>query len=153
MTVADTGLAADTPSLAVRDAYGGGVQEPSQEQVDSGTDAPLSFDVVLSKTSASAVRVDYATHNDTATAGADYVAEERYAHLPAGRDGEDRRGPGPARQPRRGQRDPEPGALERRLGGDRRRRGHRHDLQHRSDPEGVDCALRAHGGRADAGGG
>ena len=42
--------------------------------MDSGTDAPLSFDVVLSKTSASAVTVDYATHNGTATDGADYVA-------------------------------------------------------------------------------
>ena len=74
VAVADTGLAAGTPSLAVRDAYGGGVQEPSQEQVDSGTDAPLSFHVVLSKTSASAVTVDYTTRDGTATAGADYVA-------------------------------------------------------------------------------
>ena len=73
VAVADTGLAAGTPSLAVRDAYGGGVQEPSQEQVDSGTDAPLSFHVVLSKTSASAVTVDYATRNGTATARADYA--------------------------------------------------------------------------------
>ena len=73
VAVADTGLAADTPSLAVRDAYGGGVREPSQEQVDSGTDAPLSFDVVLSKTSDSAVTVDYTTRNGTATAGADYA--------------------------------------------------------------------------------
>ena len=75
VAVADTGLAAGAPSLAVRDAYGGGVQEPSQEQVDSGTDAPLSFHVVLSKTSASAVTVDYTTRNGTATAGADYVAK------------------------------------------------------------------------------
>ena len=74
VAVADTGLAAGTPSLAVRDAYGGGVQEPSQEQVDSGTDAPLSFHVMLSKTSNSAVTVDYTTHDDTATGGADYVA-------------------------------------------------------------------------------
>ena len=73
VAVADTGLAAGTPSLAVRDAYGGGVQEPSQEQVDSGTDAPLSFHVVLSKTSASAVTVDYATRDGTATARADYA--------------------------------------------------------------------------------
>ena len=74
VAVADTGLAEGTPSLAVRDAYGGGVQEPSQEQVDSGTDAPLSFHVMLSKTSNSAVTVDYTTHDGTATAGADYVA-------------------------------------------------------------------------------
>ena len=73
VAVADTGLAAGAPSLAVRDAYGGGVQEPSQEQVDSGTDAPLSFDVVLSKTSDSAVTVDYTTRNGTATARADYA--------------------------------------------------------------------------------
>ena len=74
VAVADTGLAAGTPSLAVRDAYGGGVQEPSQEQVDSGTDAPLSFHVMLSKTSNSAVTVDYTTRDGTATGGADYVA-------------------------------------------------------------------------------
>ena len=76
VAVADTGLAEGTPSLAVRDAYGGGVQEPSQEQVDSGTDAPLSFHVMLSKTSNSAVTVDYTTHDDTATGGADYVAKD-----------------------------------------------------------------------------
>ena len=75
VAVADTGLAAGTPSLAVRDAYGGGVQEPSQEQVDSGTDAPLSFHVMLSKTSNSAVTVDYTTRDGTATGGADYVAK------------------------------------------------------------------------------
>ena len=75
VAVADTGLAEGTPSLAVRDAYGGGVQEPSQEQVDSGTDAPLSFHVMLSKTSDSAVTVDYTTRDGTATAGADYVAK------------------------------------------------------------------------------
>ena len=74
VAVADTGLAEGTPSLAVRDAYGGGVQEPSQEQVDSGTDAPLSFHVMLSKTIVSAVTVDYTTRDGTATAGADYVA-------------------------------------------------------------------------------
>ena len=72
VAVADTDLAANTPSLAVRDAYGGGVQEPSQEQVDSGTDAPLSFHVVLSKASDSAVTVDYTTRNGTAIAEADY---------------------------------------------------------------------------------
>ena len=72
VAVADVDLAADTPSLAVRDAYGGGVQEPSQEQVDSGADAPLSFHVVLSKVSSSAVTVDYATQNGTAIANADY---------------------------------------------------------------------------------
>ena len=44
--------------------------------MDSGTDAPLSFDVVLSKTSASAVTVDYTTRDGTATAGADYVAKD-----------------------------------------------------------------------------
>ena len=76
VAVADTGLAAGTPSLAVRDAYGGGVQEPSQEQVDSGTDAPLSFHVMLSKTSNSAVTVDYTTRDGTATGGADYVAKD-----------------------------------------------------------------------------
>ncbi len=76
VAVADTGLAEGTPSLAVRDAYGGGVQEPSQEQVDSGTDAPLSFHVMLSKTSDNAVTVDYTTRDGTATAGADYVAKD-----------------------------------------------------------------------------
>ncbi len=76
VAVADTGLAAGTPSLAVRDAYGGGVQEPSQEQVDSGTDSPLSFHVMLSKTIDSAVTVDYTTRDGTATAGADYVAKD-----------------------------------------------------------------------------
>ena len=72
VAVADTDLAANTPSLAVRDAYGGGVQEPSQEQVDSGTDVPLSFHVVLSKASDRAVTVDYTTRNGTAIAEADY---------------------------------------------------------------------------------
>ena len=68
--VADTGLAKDAPSLSVRDAW---TQEPTPEQWARGTRFPLLFEVVLEPAGTGTVTVDFATHNGTAVAGADFM--------------------------------------------------------------------------------
>ena len=69
--VTDTGLAKDTPTLSVRDAW---TREPTPEQAARGTEFPLRFDVVLRPAGAGTVTVGYRTEAGTASAGADYVA-------------------------------------------------------------------------------
>ena len=76
------------PGLTVADA-----------EVEEGPNAVLRFAVTLSRAPSGTVTVDYATADGTATAGSDYTAVKRRAHLRRGRDGEDGLGRGARRRP------------------------------------------------------
>jgi hypothetical protein len=59
------------------------ISDVSQSEGDSGT-ANMTFTVSLSNPSASVVQVDYATANDSATAGSDYIAKNGTLSFPIG---------------------------------------------------------------------
>ena len=112
----------DQPSLAINDV--------SVSEGNSGTKT-ATFTVTLSPTSTQAVTVGYATANGTATAGSDYVDDERDADLRGWRQHADDRGHDQRRRDGRIGRD-RPGQPERRdERDDRRRAGCRHDHQRR----------------------
>ena len=73
--VNDDGLVPNPPGIAISDA--------SIAEGNSGT-RELTFDVTLSSAVAGQVTVNYATANDTATAGSDYVAESGTVTFPGG---------------------------------------------------------------------
>ena len=148
--VADTGLAKDAPSLSVRDAW---TQEPTPEQWARGTRFPLLFEVVLEPAGTGTVTVDFATHNGTAVAGADFMNTSGTLTFRAGEtrkmvevavmsDYHDE-----VREMMTFTLDRASGAhiADGEATGTIRNSGH--------DPAGVDRALRAHGGRAGDGSG
>ena len=156
--VADNELPADAPVLAVGPAD---VHEPETGTVplkfrvclwtegklcpDAGKDPEFEAHVGASHQ----VTVDYTTSDGTATAGQDYRGDERDARVRARGDGEDRRGPGARRRPRRGDRDRVAGALQPGRGDTGKVAKFRPDPQPGSDPRGVDHPLRSNGGEPD----
>lgn len=85
---ADDGLAIDALSLTARGQGGGGtptlsIADTQAVEGDSGT-TQLMFTVSLGAAATSAVTVDYATADGTATAGSDYVATSGTLAIPAG---------------------------------------------------------------------
>ena len=71
-------------------------------RVREANGATLDFAVTLDRAPGRRVAVDYATADGTATAGADYTADERHADLQGGRNLEDNLGAGAGRRARRG---------------------------------------------------
>ena len=122
--------------------------------VTEGPGAVLEFAVTLDRARHAAVTVDYATSDGPspkgAVAGSDYTATSGTLTFTAGETGKTVPGGGARRQPRRGLGDDDLHALERVWRSHRRRRGDRHHRQLRRDSEGVDRALRAHGGGTGA---
>ena len=113
-----------------------------------GKDASLDFAVTLNRAVSQAVSVDYATKDDTATAGGGLHGHVGHPDLRGGRDGEDGQGAGAGRRHRRGQGSDAAAALEpaRGVPAQEARAGAGDHRQRRPATAGVAVALRAHGG-------
>ena len=142
LPVADAGLAADAPRLSVGWA-----------DVREAPGAKLVFEVRLRPAAGDEVRVDYATRDGSATAGADYVARRGTLVFAPGELNKQVEVEVLADAHDEGRGGHDAGAVQSAGRGHRRRPGRRHHPQPRAAAAGVGRALRAHGGRAGARGG